>query len=238
MKFHRMLLVALAAVSLAAVAFASKQNSFPDIPVTSTLNVAGDLVPDPGTNYRIEGDNYGLYVNGVGSVSSILQGGLNSATRDWVLDTSTSTTRTVLIDLRAPVPNSGAVQIFAWQLVPTRIIVKCHETVSGSFLAIGLNQTVSCPAFVRFSYGGTDYRLVMSSGPGAVTADYPETNNALVTCAAANASNVCNDWKLQPITQADGSVKNVARLQKAARGGGWTNQGDFYMTFNFEVTNP
>ena len=168
------------------VSLASKPNSYPDIPVTSTLNITGSVTPDPGTNYRIEGDGNGQYYNGVSSVSSILQGGLNSATRDWILDTRSSTTRTVLIDLRTPVPNSGAQQIFAWELVPTRIIVKCSQALSGSFLAIQLNQTVSCPTSVRFTYAGTDYRLVMSSGPGAAI-DYPETNNALVTCTAVNA---------------------------------------------------
>jgi hypothetical protein len=145
----------------------------------------------------------------------------------------------VLIDLRAPVPNSGAQQIFAWQLVPTRIIVKCHESINGSFLAIQLNQTVSCPTFVSFLYAGTEYRLVMSSGPGAATADYTETNNSQVTCTAVNGSSQCNAWTVLPITQAGGAVQNVARLQKASKNGAFsTNLGDFYLTFNFNVTNP
>jgi len=140
--------------------------------------------------------------------------------------------------LRTPVPNSGAQQIFAWLLVPTRIIVKCHEALSGSFLAIQLNQTVSCPTFVHFVYAGTDYRLVMSSGPGAVTANYPETNDTLVTCTAVNGSNQCTAWTIFPITQAGGAVQNVARLQQGSKSGKWTNFGDFYLTFNFNVTNP
>ena len=144
---------------------ANSPHGFPDIPVTSTLNLTGSVTPNPGTNFRLEGDGNGQYHDGVSSVSSILQGGINSASRDWILDTRSSATRTVLIDLRAPVPNSGATLLFAWQLLPTRIIVKCHETLSGSFLAIQLNQTVSCPMFVRFTFAGADYRLSMTSGP-------------------------------------------------------------------------
>ena len=71
------------------------------VPVTSVLNDTG-VVAD-GTNYRIQSDNVSTnYFNGLSSVSSILQEGSG----DWVLDTSASTTRAVLIDLRAPVPGS------------------------------------------------------------------------------------------------------------------------------------
>ena len=211
-------------------------HGFPDIRVTSILNDTGDVTQS--TNYRVQSDTISSsYFDGVDSVSSILQGGLNSASRDWILDTRSSTTRTVLVDLRTPVPNSGAQQIFAWQLVPTRIIAKCHEALSGSFPAIQLNQTVSCPMFVHFIYAGTDYRLVMSSGPGA-SADYPETNDALVTCTAVDGSNQCIAWTIFPITQADRTVRNVARLQQGSKSGKWTNFGDFYLTFNFNVTNP
>jgi hypothetical protein len=236
--FLTVLLAALFTLSQSSAISTKGGHGFPDIPVTSTLNATGSVTPNPGTNYRIQNDGNGQYFDGVTGVSSILQGGINSASRDWILDTRlTTTTRTVLIDLRAPVPNSGAVQIFSWQPVPTRIIVKCLLTLSGSFPAIPLNQTVSCPMFVSFLYGGTEYRLVMSSAPGT-SADFPETNNARVTCNAANASNQCTAWTVLPITQADGTVQDVARLQTASKSGKWSDSGDFYMTFNFTVTNP
>ena len=236
MNLRRIFLVILTAASLAGVAtFASKPNSYPDIPVTTVLNITGSIMPDPGTNYRVEGDGIGSYNDGVASVSSILQGGLNSATRDWVLDTRSSTTRTALIDMRTPVPNSGAVPVFRWEYLPTRIIVKCHEAISGSFPAIQLNQTVACPDFVRFVFAGNDYRYVMSSGPGA-SVNYPETNNALVTCTAVDASKACNAWTVRPITQSDGTVQNVARLERLGHKG--ATLGDFYVTFSFEITNP
>jgi hypothetical protein len=226
----------LALTGLGLATGAQPAHGYPDIPVTSILNDTGDVTQS--TNYRVQSDSIGSsYFDGVNTVSSILQGAQNTPSRDWILDTRSSTTRTALIDLRAPVPGSGAVQIFAWQLVPTRIIVKCHETLNGSFLAIQLNQTVSCPTFVHFVYAGADYRLSMTSGPGAV-ADYPETNNAQVTCTAVNASNQCNAWTILPITQADGTVRNVARFENLTRRASVVGAGDFYLTFNFHVTNP
>jgi hypothetical protein len=220
-------------------AFPDKPTSFAEIAVTSTLNTVGSVTPNPGTNYRVEAEGNGPYFNGVSSVSSILQGGTNPPSRDWILDTNGST-RTVLVDLRTPVPNSGAQPVFAWQTVPTRIIVKCHEALSGSFLAIPLNTTVSCPMSVRFTYARTDYRLMMSSGPGSQLG-YAETNNAQVSCTAAksvNGSSQCVAWTILPITQADGPVQNVARLERFGNGGKLTNLGDFYVTFNFDVSNP
>jgi hypothetical protein len=241
----RVLLAPLSLVSFLVIgradsAFPDKPSSFADIAVTSTLNTIGSVTPNPGTNYRVEADGNGSYFNGVSLVSSILQGGSNPPSRDWILDTNGSATRTVLVDLRTPVPNSGAQPAFAWQTVPTRIIVKCHEALNGSFPAIPLNQTVSCPMSVRFTYAKTDYRLMMSSGP-ASQLDYAETNNAQVTCTVAitvSGSSQCIAWTVAPVTQAGGAVQNVARFERFGNGGKLMKVGDFYVTFNFNVTNP
>jgi hypothetical protein len=199
----------------------------PDTPVTSTLETIGAITS--GTNYRIEGDGLGAYFNGVSSVSSILQG----SSGDWVLDTTGTETRTVLIDLRARVPNSGAQQIFAYENLPARIIVKCHEAITGGFPAMKLGQTLSCPTGIAFTYAGTQYGLILSSGPNS-DVDYAETNNPQVTCTAVNStSNQCIGWTIAPIPAGE----NIARLRKPVRGG-YANLGDFYLTFQFNVTNP
>lgn len=57
-----------------------------------------------------------------------------------------------------------------------------------------------------------------------------------MTCTAVNASNQCNAWTIFPITQADGTVQNVARLESLTKGA--VANGDFYLTFHFNVTNP
>lgn len=203
----------------------------PNVPVTSTLETTGDIVA--GANYRIQADDLGSYFNGASSVSSILQ----SPSGDWVLDTTTSKTRTMLIDLRVPIQNSGAQRIFAYENLPARIIVKCHEAISGSFPAMKLNETLSCPTGIGFTYAGTQYGLIMSSGPNS-DVDYAETNNPQVTCTAVSAAtNQCIGWTIAPIQQAGGTVENIARLRKPLKGG-YANLGDFYLTFRFNVTNP
>ena len=208
-----------------------------DAPVTSTLQITGQVTQS--TNYHIEGDGLGSYYNGVNSVSSIIQAANCGVSGDWILDATTSTTRTILIDLRQPVPNSGAQQIFAYEYLPTRIIVKCgYYAIAGGFPAMHLNQTLSCPSEVRFLSGGGTYRLAMTSGANAQP-DYPETNNLQVNCTAVSSStNKCVAWTVFPITQAGGTVENIARLQQAQKNGSWVNLGDFYVTFLWNVTNP
>jgi hypothetical protein len=210
-----------------------------DAPVTSIVQVTGDLTQS--TNYRIEGDGLGPYYNGVNSVTSIIQGAncTSGVWGDWELDASNSTTRPFLIDLRQPVPNSGAQQIFTYQYVPARVIVKCGGyAIAGGFPAMSLNQTLSCAAFVRFTYAGTSYRLAMTSGANVQT-NYPETNNVQVTCTAVSGStNKCAAWTIFPITQTGGAVQNIARLEKFPKNGSPINFGDFYTTFLFNVTNP
>ena len=210
-----------------------------DAPVTSTLQITGDL--NQSDNYRIEGDGLGSYFNGANSVTSIIQAAncTTGVSGDWELNAMSSTTRTFLVDLRQPVPNSGAQQIFSYTFVPARVIVKCgYFAIAGGFPAMSLNQTLSCPAFVRFTYAGTDYRLAMSSGSN-VQPDYPETNNVRVSCTAVNSSsNKCIAWTVNPITQAGGEVRSIARLEEFGKGGKLTNLGNFYTTFLFSVTNP
>ena len=207
-----------------------------DAPVTSVLNLTGDITQS--TNYRIQGDGLGPYYNGFDSVSSIIQGA-NCTTGvwgDWELNALNSTTRPFLIDLRQPVPNSGAQQIFTYQYVPGRVIVKCGGYAnSGGFPAMSLNQTLSCPAFVHFTYAGTDYRLSMSSNGQPSCA---ETNDLQVSCTAVNSSNKCAAWTVFPITQTGGAVQSIARLEKFGNGGKLSSLGDFYTTFLFNVTNP
>lgn len=209
-----------------------------DATATSVLNLAGDI--SQSTNYRIQGDGLGPYYNGFDSVSSVIQGA-NCTTGvwgDWVVNTLDSPTRRFLIDLRQPVPNSGTQPIFTYEYVPARVIVECGGYANnGGFPVIGLNQTVSCPAFVRFTYAGISYRLAMTSNGNPT---YPETNNVQVTCTAMNASNQCAAWTVFPITQTGGAVQSIARLERYGNGGKLRdlNLGDFYTTFLFNVTNP
>ncbi len=228
----RLALALLLTLGLGLGRLAQGGKSAPDVPVTSILNDTG--VVTAGTNYQIQSDGLGSYFNGVASVSSILQG----SSGDWVLDTTSSSTQTIHIDLREPIPNSGAAPPFAWELLPARIISKCHEALAGSFPAMALNQTLSCPTAISFQYGGNSYGLMMASGPNS-DITYGETNNPLVTCTSMIGSNQCNNWTVLPIQQPDGTIKNIARLRKALKGNNnFAFLGDYYLSFSIEVTNP
>jgi hypothetical protein len=221
-----------ALVSVGAAFDALAHGSQPNVPVTSILNDTG--VVTAGTNYQIQDDGLGSYFNGVASLSSILQG----SSGDWILDTTSSSSRSILIDLRQPVPNSGASPPFAWELLPARIISKCSEALTGSFPAMALNQTLSCPTAVSFQYGGNSYGLMMASGPNS-DINYAETNNPLVTCTSVNGSKQCDKWALLPIQQPDRTIKNIARLRKALKGNNnFAFLGDYYVSFSIEATNP
>jgi hypothetical protein len=198
----------------------------PDVPVTSTLNDTGVVTSD--TNHRVQSDGSGSYFNGVSSVQSIIQG----SSGDWVLQTNSS--RMFLVDFRDPVTGSATAP-FSWQILPGRIIVKCHFVSSTSFPGIALNSSLNCPFHVSFVYpvsGGNSYEIAQNP------LNYGETNFATVTCVAANSSGACNHWTIQPsATQPNGQLKNIGRL---LLNGHKTPQdlGDFYMTFFVDVTIP
>jgi hypothetical protein len=202
----------------------------PDVPVTSTLNDTGIVTSD--TNHRIQSDGSGSYYNGVASVQSIIQG----SSGDWVLDTGPSATRSILVDFRDPVMGSTTAP-FAWQMLPARIIVKCHLVNSSSFPGIALNSSLNCPFHVAFTYpgsGGSTYAIAQNP------LNYGETNFATVTCVAANSAGACNHWTIRPsATQPSGQLKNIGKLLKELTGNKTPQDlGVFYMSFFVDVTNP
>jgi len=202
-------------------------------PVTSTIQGAG---PFSTPTYRIQSDLLGPYQNGVDSVVSLLQCG-----GDWLLTTAGST-RTTLIDLRDPVPNSGATPPFAYQYIGTRIIAKAHETTTGSILGMhGLNSTILSPLSAAFDYSGGSYGLRMNP------LNWPQTNYAVVTCTGVvdptnPSTSQCNQWTITPsVTQPDGELKNIAHLERLVTVKGQTtseNRGDYYISFSIAITNP
>jgi len=202
-----------------------------DVPVTTTIAGAG---PSTSPIYRIQSDLLGSYQNQVNSVQSVLQ----ASSGDWVLDTGPS--RTVLVDLRDPVPNSGAAPPFAYLYILARLIAKGHDTSSTSIAGMrGLNSTLLSPLSVAFNYGGNSYGVRMNP------LNWPQTNFALVTCTGVvdpsnPATSQCNQWTIEPsVTQPDGEVKNIAHLERVLNGKITSeSHGDFYMSFSILVTNP
>ncbi len=205
------------------------------IPVTSSLAGNGAL-PDPTVfNYRVQSDLFGPYVKGVDSVGSELQTG-----GDWRLDALASPNRTMLLDFRDAVAGSNPTPPFLVGNYPAMIETKSYLLYGNGKIAgmTGLNSTLITPLVMRFDINGNTYRVLMNS------ADYPQTNYGLVTCAGVVSPTdpQCNHWTIEPsVTQPDGQKKNIAKLVRFYTSKGKTiqeNHGDYYLSFAIDITNP
>lgn len=198
-------------------------------------------------SFQIRSDGLAAYRNSTNLQSEIQSG----TTGDWVLDSYTRTngTRTVYLDFSRPIAGSGA-NGGAPVAIPSgyyrfHMISKCH-LAGNTFLGIAPGQTVQCPLRIGQIYAGTrQYGITMNPGvtsTGEVT--WPETDYANVKCNST--AGTCASWTLTPSgTAPDGSSANVAALIETvtSTGKGKTTttdvkQGDFYMSFRIDVTNP
>ncbi len=194
-----------------------------DTPATTTIQ----SFDGSGTFFRIQSDGLGSYLNGVNSVSSIIQ-----AIGDWEINTKSSTVRKAYIDFGDPVVPGDATAPFPSANVPFRIISKCLD--SGiKMQSFTLNQTVNCPLSLTFDYAGLSYAVRMN-------ALNPGTDLVKWTCLATNAGK-CTSWVMTPSAiQADGQRKNKGQLIRIG-----TNKqnpdktlGQFYFAFAVNVTTP
>ena len=194
--------------------------------VTTTLNDSTS-----SAIYQLGSDGNGPYVNyssAKDSVSSIIQQG-----GDWVLDTKTSTTRSVSITL-VPDPSNEPNSPFSGPItLPTRFIMKCHLVVTNGFFAIQPGGSIDCLMSTTFVYAGNNYHLAMNS------ANFPETNYVHVTCTGGDSSGVCNAWKITPQPGTGYSVGLLQVQGDKVRGTTtWVNIGYYDVNFSFKVTNP
>lgn len=180
-----------------------------------------------GTFLRLQGDGLGSYLNGVSSVSSIIQ-----AIGDWEIDTKSSPTRKAYIDFGDPIVPGDTTAPFPSAMVPFRMISKCLD--SGiKMQSFTLNQTVNCPLSLTFSYGGLDYAVRMNTVNVG-------TDLVKWTCLATNAGK-CTSWVMTPSAiQATGERKNKGQLIRLAinKQNPEKTLGMFYFAFQVNVTTP
>ena len=254
MRYRKILLpTLLVCLGLTSPAAAQKNTRTSDTPVTSILT---DAYIDPVTGLPApmqigsDGRDGGVYKN-TQYVKSLVQ-----AVGDWELDAYNSgqSDRQIYLEFSQPIPGTGPadnnynpINPFAPRTSATlkgRFISKCHEYGSSMFTLPG-GQTMRCPMIVRFDdFGGNTYRIHMS--PDTSYYHYPGTNYVNITCTGTDPTSKCNRWKIEPggdCITADCSVRrNRVKLVKflVGKGGKTTevNQGDFYMSFLVNLTNP
>jgi hypothetical protein len=224
-----------------------------DTPVTTTIRDYVDVVdPSPLTTPRIpmqiQSDGTAVYRNSSTVKSVILSGG------SWDFDAGfniRNPTRRVYLDFSQPIANTGPggtspAPPFNTALIRPWFNSKCYYD-GFNMLAMGHGEIVNCGLTANFynPADGVNYRIIMNPGCPAFTDGCNETNPTSVTCTGVDGSGKCDSWKIEPSGEcvtADCSVrKNVIRLAKIVTVKGKqviTNLGDFYMSFEIEVTNP
>ncbi|MGI9068505.1 MAG: hypothetical protein ACR2HX_19130 [Pyrinomonadaceae bacterium] len=224
----------LTALTLDGAAFGGRVT---DTPVTSTIQGLG---PDTSPTYRIQSDLLGSYKNS-SALESIIQG-----IGDWELDMvnfTSSPQRTVLIDLRDPVPGTNPNNLpppFEYAYVRARFISKCSQYGLNLRSMTFVGQQYQCELSVgAISYGGQKYALRMNPNTYG-------TDNVTWTCT--NAPNgKCNQWRMEPsvyyTNAATGASeqKNRAQLVRVVTAKGQTtyeDRGEYYLSFIVDVTNP
>jgi hypothetical protein len=229
-NLHLTSVVALLLCSLPALA--GKPGSIPEVSVVSTIEGNGVLADPKVPNFRLQSDLLGDYYNGVDRVVSHLQAGtIGTGAGDWEMYTTDSTVRKVTVDLRETY-DSSATPPFTYATIPVRFIVKCHLASPASIGGMrGLNSTLVCLMNVRLYFGGNSYVLSMNRG------EFPDTNDALVTCTevSGNPSDPnapCTAWTVDPSVTDSTGARNVARLVFSGKGGRLEDRGRFYMRFH------
>jgi hypothetical protein len=203
------------------------------------VNVTTTVADDPG--FQVRSDGLGAYANSR-TVSDIIQ-----AIGDWALDL-TGSTRGIYLDFTRGIPgsgpNGGAPVAIPSQTYRVFAIARCH-LYNNDFKTIAPAQTVTCPLhFAQFFVGTQEYFVQMNPFEGTDGSIFPETNYVNVTCNSATAP--CKSWTITPSgTAPDGSSANVVALMTitttTVKGKTTTTQakqGDFYMSFRMDVTNP
>ena len=221
-----------ALVLLALPALAAKPVNVAEVPVITKVRGSG-VLPDPAVpNDRLQSDRLGDYFHGVNQVISHLQGGqFGTGAGDWEMYTGDSAVRELTIDLREPV-DASANPPFAYSTLPARIIVKCHIVSPASIGGMrGLNSTLVCLMNVRFYIGRDSYVLSMNR------AEFPDTNDALVTCSEvsgdpADPNAPCTGWTVDPSVTDSSGPRNMGRLLIPGKGGTMEDRGRFYVRFH------
>lgn len=181
--------------------------------------------------YSIQGDGQGVYVNGAGSVTSQIQ-----PIGDWELDMFSSTTRKAFITLDNPISYDPVTQPRPSNgLYATRFLTQCSNYGTG-LPAMLPGNTYKCGLIVGFNTGSERYtmRFYTKNLPAVGSED------ATVTCTAADAAGKCNAWRIQSLG-ADNSSMLKARLFKVVeskRGLSYIDYGLYALSFDASLTNP
>jgi len=210
-------------------------------------NVTANILPGPADNpFQLLSDGKGTYdtetISRTDSVNSVIQ----SNSCDWLLDLSTSTSRTVQLSLAYydgsgsnPGPFTGTETVTA-----ARIISICSKNTLNGGITYGTmtfsGQTLECALNVRFNYGGQTYSLSMDP------AQYGYTTWVQAACIGATGSGStgkCTSWTVSPVSPGPtnnitGQNTSIGELFLFGKNGRETPIGLYEVAFSITITNP
>lgn len=237
----RSLLVLASILLLGAIPSANAKN-----PNTACgYNVTNTIANADGNNtaFQFQSDGKGSYVTETVSRTDGVLSVIQASSCDWLLDLSSSTSRTVALTLAYPastISTNPPPPFTGSQNVAARIISICGENTLNNGITFGkmtfVGQMVQCGFHIAFDYNGATYGLHMNPANLAGTTWVQATCNGV-------ASGQCNSWSIIPVP---GTVLNnstnqntaVGELFLVAKSGQRTSIGLYEVAFSITTTNP
>lgn len=205
------------------------------------------IIADTDTNnipFQLQSDTLGSYVtytkpHSTDQATSVIQA--NSC--DWLLDLSSSASRTVRLTLAypdGPISTNPPSPFTGTENIAPRILSSClrnpaNNVTYGTMTYAG--QALECAfSFTSFSYGGNTYQLHMNPEL------YPGTTWAQVKCNSA-PTGVCNSWTVfpvspGPINSTTGQNTAIGELFLSSTNNRLTSIGLYEVAFYITITNP
>ena len=207
---------------------------------TCSFNVTSVLFDSDSSStpyqYRSDGRGpYATYNKGNNSITSIIQKSCS-----WDLDTTSSTTRGVVVTFAYPDSSGSQPPFVGPQEVHGVFHTECSANSANNNLNFGtltsLGQTLACPMHFVFTYNGVTYNLALAPPT------WPGTSYMQVTCTGASGGS-CNQWTVQPdpntsfINPATNQLSGVAELFLPSSSGSGTGTplGEFWVAFGFLI---
>lgn len=216
------LLVLTAAFSIDTLA---QKVSKADTIVASTIK---DIDPASGSQYSIQSDFQGNYLNGNNSVVSIIQG-----IGDWELDMLASPSRRVSVNFGDPVPGTNPNGLLppANGSRPVRFLAQCSARGLKLTSLVQTSPAAYCPLIVAVDVNGERYSLRFNKQNFTGTHDVPWSCTSM-------SSGKCSAWRMQS-RDPNGNGKVIAQLVKVTWVGNKSttvDYGKYYFSFDITLT--
>jgi hypothetical protein len=221
-----------------------------------TSNLLGTDTNPPGTlpsPFQLLSDGKGAYTTYKNSRTDSVTSEIQGNTCDWVLDLSSSQSRTLQLSLGFPL-STGESLPPGWPTdgslvsIPALYMTNCARNTANGTTSVGnmtyVGQTLQCGLHVTFNASNSvQYSLRMNAST------FPGATWGQVTCQGVGSDGFCNSWTITPGVDANGfAATNPSTGQPSAIGElvlpscngcvSGTSLGLYYVNFSTAITKP